>query len=328
MAVVYRMHVEEDEPALRKLWSEETGWDRLDAEAWNRRFRHTPLGPARFAVAEDAATGQLLAQLAFFPSLVSVDGQEVAAHRPFAPIIARAARGLFLTANPLEHPAVRLHRAAVDGLRAEGSRLLYTLPDPQWLLLARMLPAPALQIGSFPLWTLPLPLPAPLPLGAGYRADPADPCGDAVDRLWRRASALHGCLVVRDSRGLAWKVREAGCSVLGVERGGDLVGLVASRAKGERQWLVCDLLAADAGEALEATLAAVCNLAHSRSLVAGPDDSLRKVGVLATGVLEPVLRRLGFARDQYDFPLMVNVIDPSLDKQRVAPARWYVSPND
>jgi hypothetical protein len=328
MALVYRMHVKEDEPALIKLWSEETGWDQVDAEAWGNRFLRTPLGPGRFAVTEDTATHEILAQFAFIPSLVSVDGREISAYRPFAPIILKAARGLFLTPNFFEHPAVRMYREAVQALRNAGAQILYSVPDPQWLRLFGMAPAPTLQCTTFPLWSLKLPLPGALPLHSSYTVGPGELCGERVDKLWRRAAELHGCLVVRDSRGLPWKVGNGDYSLMGVKRDGDLIGLVASRPKGDSQWLICDLLTADAGDSLLATLTAVCNLAHSHSLAAGPENPIRKVAVLATSVLEPVLQRLGFASDNYDFPLMVHALDTSVCKEHVAPTRWYVSAND
>ena len=106
------------------------------------------------------------------------------------------------------------------------------------------------------------------------------------------------------------------------------MGLVASREKGDRQWLICDLLAADDGPALRATLAAAANVAHEESVARSGANELRKVAVLATSVMEPVVRSLGFMRDEYDFPLVVHVLDKSLPADDVRPERWYVSAND
>jgi hypothetical protein len=328
MAITYRMHVKDDEPALMKHWSEQSGWDHVNSEAWENRFLRTPLGPARFAVAEDASSQQILAQFAFIPSLVCVDGQEVAAYRPFAPIITKEARGLFLTPNFVDHPAVRMYREAVQDLKSTGTRLLYSVPDPQWLLLFGFAPVATLQCAKFPLWSLQLPLAEPFPLHCSYAVGPAELSSERLDKLWQRAAEVHGCAVVRDSRGMSWKVGNDGYMVVGVERNGELIGLVASRPKGDKQWLICDLLSVDSGESLLATLAAACNLAHAHALAASPEHPIRKVAVLATSGLTPVLQRLGFAPDTYEFPLMVHVLDPTLAKDVVAPTRWYVSAND
>ncbi|HEV7903616.1 MAG TPA: hypothetical protein VGO96_07235, partial [Pyrinomonadaceae bacterium] len=99
--------------------------------------------------------------------------------------------------------------------------------------------------------------------------------------------------------------------------------------KGDRQWLVCDVLAADAGESMSATLSAACNVAHGKSVAAAESDEvIHKVAILTTPVIEPIVRDLGFARDDYDFPLAVHILDESIAPEKVAPSRWYVSAND
>ena len=89
-------------------------------------------------------------------------------------------------------------------------------------------------------------------------------------------------MVVRNSKTLPWKLGDADYDVLVIERGGELVGLSASRRKGE-QWLICDVLARDLGDSLRATLAATVNLANVRApafnLAGKP---VPKVTVLAT----------------------------------------------
>jgi hypothetical protein len=328
MALQYRMSTEADEPALIRLWSEHGGWDRVDAEAWAHRLLRPPLGGAAIVVATDADSGEIQGQFAFIPSLVRVGAREVPALRPFAPIMHKDYRGSFLgtIVNPLQHPVVAMYRHGAEALRQRGFGLVYMMPDPSWALLFRLFPS--FRCGKFPLWSRPLPLPAPLPLGPGCTVSRLQPSGERVDRLWRSASQLHGATVVRDSRVLPWKIGSGDYEVLGVERAGELVGLVASRHKGERQWLIFDLLAADGEDALQATLSAACNLAHQRSVEADPGRPITKVAVLATPVLEAAVRGLGFARDAYDFYFAVQVLDPSLPRDDVAPARWYVSAND
>ena len=44
--------------------------------------------------------------------------------------------------------------------------------------------------------------------------------------------------------------------------------------------------------------------------------------------MEPIVSGLGFVRDEYDFPLVVHVLDESLRAEDVSPTRWYVSAND
>jgi hypothetical protein len=325
MQLTYRMATPDDHPALIRLWSEDGGWDRLEAEAWSDRLLRTPVGPSSFAVAEDPQTGELVGQFAFIPSMVAVDGDLFPAVRPFAPILLRSVRGRILSIDPRKSPVSAMYRLGIQELSARGPRVAYMIADPHWVLMMKF--NPNLKLHKFPLWSLPLPLSRPLPLGAGFDAAPLGPWDDRVDALWQAASRLHGCLVLRDTRALPWKVGRGDYEILCVERRGELVGLVASRCRGDAQWLLCDVLSADLGPSLRATLVAACNLAHAREPAPG-EPPLRKVAVLATPALEPALRELGFARDRYDFPLVMQRIDGSIEAARVDPARWYVSAND
>jgi len=326
LEIDYRLVREDDLPGVQRLWKEETSWGALAEEMWQRFVVEAPeWGGISGAIATDE-TGAIVGQLAFVPSLVWVDGREVRAFRPGAPIVSRSLR--FRSANPFNHPAVRMYNYAVKALRARGDGLIYMVPDPRWLRLFKMFPF--LRCGTFPLWQLPLPLGRPLSSGDGYSASRLTSFDDdRVDRLWDRARRLHGCLVVRDSRTLPWKLSEPGYEVVGVEHGGELVGLAAARRRGDRQWLLCDVVTADAGETMRETILAAVNVAHERALAAaGTSKPIRKVAVLATPLMEPALRGLGFLRDAYDFPLVVHVLDPSLTKHDISPARWYVSAND
>ncbi|HEU4453641.1 MAG TPA: hypothetical protein VFR81_11310 [Longimicrobium sp.] len=326
MGIKYRLVQKDDLPGVQRLWKEETNWGTLAEELWQRLVVDAPeWGGISGAVATDDS-GAIVGQFAFVPSLVWIDGREVRAFRPGAPIVSRSLR--FRGVNPLNHPAVAMYNYAVKALRARGDGLIYMVPDPRWLRLFKMFPF--LHCGSFPLWQLPLPLDRPLKPGDGYSAARLDAlAGERIDRLWERARRLHGCQVVRDSRTLPWKLSEPGYEVVGVERGGELVGLASARRRGDRQWLLCDVVTVDAGDALRETVLAAVNLGHERALeAAGTQKTIRKIAVLATPPMEPALRTLGFQRDAYDFPLIVHVLDPSLTKHDISPTRWYVSAND
>jgi len=322
----YRLVQEEDLPGVQRLWKEEAGWGTLADEMWRRYVVEAPMGGISGTVATDAEAGHIVGQFLFFPSLISVDGRELRAFRPGAPILAKSFR--FRSPNPFSHPIVAMYRYAVKALRARGDGLIYMVPDPRWMRLFKMFPF--LQTGSFPLWRMPLPLAASMALSEGFTAAPLTAWDERVDCLWETARKLHGCMVVRDSRTLPWKLGEAQHEVIAVERDGELVGLSASRQrKNEEQWLVCELLAADNGDALRATITSVVNVAHARALESlSSAKPIRKVTLLVTPLMEPVVRSLGFVRDQYDFPLVVHVLDESLRTEDVNPTRWYVTAND
>jgi hypothetical protein len=291
-----------------------------------------PFGKPAVVVATDGETGKAVGQFRFMPMRVSVNGRDVSAVRPFGTIVTKEAHEAAEARGVLDNPIAAMYLRAVEEFRARGVGLMYIVPDERWVGLfkrwASALRMFQIEYDSFPLWSLPLPLTSPLPLGEGFTAAPLAAWDERVDRLWESARRLHGCMAVRDADVLRWRLTQATYSVTAVERSGELVGLVASREKGDRQWLICDLLAADDGDALRATLAAAANVGHAEAVAHGSADGLRKVAVLATHVMEPAVRGLGFARDEYDFPLVVHVLDESLRAEDVSPARWYVSAND
>lgn len=331
MALTYRLFEESDLPGLKRLWEQETGWGTITDAMFRRHVLENPAGDVTVVIAADDHSGEILGQFVFSPSRVSVRGREVLAFRPAAPILSKAAR-VIRSPNPLHHPAAAMYHFAIQELRARGDGLIYMVPDPRWLRFFQMFPM--LHGGSQPLYSVPLPLvadpDASLPLGDGFSIAPA-PNWDAprIDALWQTWSRSHHCMVVRDSGVLPWKIGRGDYEITAVERGGDLVGLAAARQKGDRQYLICDILAADLGDALRAILTAVVHRAHAASVAASSTDHpIGKAAVLATPAMEPVVRALGFVRDAYDFPIVIHLLDASLDKNDVAPAHWYVSAND
>jgi hypothetical protein len=324
MALQYRLHEPEDLPALRALWEAETGWGSITDTMWRRYVEEHPAGGSAIVVATDRDSREIVGEFVFVPSLVWVQGREVRAFRPAAPIVSKRARGAF--ANPMHHPAVAMYNYAAKALRERGDGVIYMVPDPRWVRFLKMFPM--LAAGTFPLWQVPVPLDAPLALGDGHAAAPIAPDDPRVDALWASTREQYRCAVVRDARALGWRLGGGEYDVVGIERAGELVGLSASRAKGDRQWLICDVMARDEG-ALHAALAAAVNLGHARALADGDGPgAVRKATVLVTPRMEPVARALGFVRDAYDFPLMVHILDASLSKADLAPAHWYVSATD
>ncbi len=331
MSLNLKFHDVADLPGLERLWQDETDWGEQSAEL-KRWFMEAPFGKPSVVVASDGQTGKPVGQFRFMPMRISVNGRDVSAVRPFGTIVTKEAHEAAGARGVLDNPIARMYLRGADEFRARGAGLMYIVPDERWVGLfkrwALALKMFKIKYASFPLWSLPLPLTSGLlPLGDGFTAS-ALTNWDEVDQLWETSRQLHSCMAVRDAGALRWKLAQAIFTVTAIKRDGQLVGLVASREKGDRQWLICDLLAADDGAALRATLAAAANVAHDESLARSGANELRKVAVLATPVMEPAVRSLGFVRDDYDFPLVVHVLDKSLPADAVRPERWYVSAND
>jgi hypothetical protein len=325
MTLHYRLHRSEDEPQLLALWSEHSGWGAIDAEAWAHRLMHPPFGPASIIVGEDPADGKILAQFAFIPVLVQVGDREVIGTRPFAPIVSpeRQARGRSL--NPASHPALQMFLAGTDLLRARGDGLMYILPDPRWARVLR--PFPFIRTATFPLFSRRVPATALPPLPSGFTAEPITPHGAEVDALWARTRSSAPTMLVRDSRMLSWKIGSGDHTVLGIRAGGDLCALVAAKHKGDRQWLIGDLLATD-DSSRRAALIAACHAGDAAAREQTEGVPIAKLAILATPALQPLVESLGFARDDYTFTLAVRQLDDTLQKERLAPASWYVSATD
>lgn len=332
MGLTYEFHEDAMLPGLERLWREATDWGENTLDDLRPWFESAPFGKPSIVVANDERTGEMVGQFRFMPSRVSVNGKVVSAVRPFATIVTPAAHEAADIRSATDNPVAAMYLLAAREFAARGVGLIYIVPDQRWLGLfkrwASTLKFFRLDYGTFPLWSLPLPLQTPLPLGENFRAAPLAAWDERIDALWEKAARLHGCMMVRDAATLRWKLMQANYTTTAVWRDSELVGLVAARRKGDRQWLVCDMLAADANDSLRATLAAAVNAGHAEASHNQGEEVIRKVAVLVTTLIEPVARGLGFARDDYDFPLAVQVLDGSIATEDVALARWYVSAND
>jgi hypothetical protein len=293
---------------------------------WQEYVVEAPLGPPAGVLAVDRTTGEVVGQFPFIRALLQVEGRVHRAFRPAAPILSRRISGMLQLVNPFSHPVAEMYTRTLEVLKAEGAGVIYMVPDPRWVRFLKMFPG--LQSGKFPLYSLPLPLAAPLALPEGFRAQPIERFDERVDALWALASSQHPVALVRDAAALRWKVGRGDWEVLGVFSGDSLVGLAASRQKGDRQWLVGDVVASDLDRALRATLIAVALLADRRAKAASPEKPVHKVALAVTPALEPAVSAVGFRRDNYDFPLVVQTFGDGLPPESVAPPRWYISAND
>ncbi|NEQ04684.1 MAG: hypothetical protein F6K37_01350 [Moorea sp. SIO4E2] len=318
MNIIYRMYREADQADLISLWSEDSQWGKIDAQKWKDIFLRPSLEPAQIVVAEDSNIKQIVGQFAFIPWRTLFKGRTVMALRPFAPIIKKQYRGSLQT-------VIDMYRYGVQQLRSQY-QLLYMLPDPLWVPLFRRIPS--VVYSTFPLWGIPLPLNQPFTLPEGYTASLMEEWDERVDHLWTQASQLHEVMVVRNRTALMSKSKIFNSKVTAVEYKGELIGLGISGYKGDPQWLICDLLTVDTRDSLRATLMAVCNLAHTESLAPDLEKPLRRAAMLMTPSIEPIASSLGFSDGDYEFPMVVQILDSTLTKEDAAPKNWYVSAND
>lgn len=323
MELRYRLYTPDDVPLLSKLWQSSTEWGALTPEIVARHLENAPFGKPIVSVAENVTTGELVGQAALMASAVLVNGKVVTAFRPMAAILDPAVR--IRTLNPLHHPIFQLYRFGLEEMARRGDKLVFMLPDPRWRRAIQMFPG--VQQATFPLWSIQLPLSQPFVLRAGYEAAELTTWDERVDLVFEKAAAEYPCMIVRTAETFRKKSGPPEYEVLGVYRSGELVSVVASKQKGDRQWLICDLIAADQ-EAAGETLKAVCNFANERANDAHFSPPLQKAGILVVPKLLPIVQQLGFRRDKYDFHLFVKLFSSEFSQADVDPSRWYVSAND
>ncbi len=323
MSVNFRLHREDDIPALRRVWESSSNWGALSDDLWQRYVVDAPDGGPLICVATDESDVPIGA-MTFLRQRMWCGGREVLAARPAAPLVSDALRQRFRSLNPLDHPVVRMATHTQAILRAQGVAFTYMLPDPHWRMLFKLMPG--VMCTQFPLWSLPLPLHQPYALDDGYEATPLRSWGEPVDALWKQASARIGCGLMRDSARLQRYSGPPSYDVLGLYRAGALAGMVCARQHGDRQWLIGDLLAIDT-HAERQLLMAACNRAHdiARAGDAGP---LIKAALLVTHGLMQHVVPLGFQRDRYDFTLAIRQLTDAVSTAHLAGDRWYLSAND
>lgn len=328
MALIFRLAGEPDRDALVRFWCEHAGWDVIDRRVWEQRFVETPLGPASVVIAVRAQTEEIVGQFIFFPLKAVVEGKVLPAYRPFAPVINT---GAFKEGevNNFQDVLAGMYLHATQVLSAAGVALILMVPDPRWARIFQIFPG--FQTASFPLYSRAFSGEQPVPaLSAGYALEEIGRDDPGIDLLWDQARNLYPCMITRDRGTLHWKNSHRGYRYTGVTFGGRLVGLFVSLIKAaEKQWLLCDLLAADSGASLLNTLKAAIIRGYEDhlSLAAADRAGLGKIAVLATPLMRPMLEQLGFTPDNYRFTLVVHVLNDLLPEV-VAPERWYISAND
>ncbi len=326
--VSYRFATADDMDQIIQLWVEETEWGVFpfsDSERW----MNAPAGVPRTVVACDESAGTIVGQFGFVPTLILAGDRTLRGVRPHSTIVGKRLRDAISSWDPADQPGFAMYKFGLASFAAEGVQVVHMLPNPRWVRLFKVFPG--IQVAKFPLWSIPLPLRPTLTLPPGWTADKLTDWGDGVDRLWILSSSQYDCGVVRDSRLLEWKTSLEGSTVLAVRHDGELMGVVSVRMKGDRQWTISDMLTADAAAALNATLiaAVIEGARHAMSAAtSAPDDGPVKAAILATPLMEPALSRIGFLREKYLFPFVVQSLDKAVTEKMIAPGGWYLAATD
>lgn len=328
MKAEFRIGTAADIDSLVQFWNEHGGWDVIEREEWERRFFHTPLGPCPVVLACHKDTGALLAHFIFIPSLIHCNGRVLKALRPFAPVVSKEIRSALGLLTLVEY-ILKMYNYAVHHFSAQDIALFYMLPDPRWSKAFQVLPN--IQMAKFPLWSVKLNGERRMDLPEGHWFESLTPGDERIGRLWEKASLLYPCSIVRDATTLPWKLSHKKYRFFGIGAGGELVAACACFYRREdKQWLICDLLG-ESMEALRLMITVACAQAWAFKISLDDEEErarVAKVAILATPLLQTVTAGLGFAKDKYDFPIAVQLLNPTVSTQEAKPEKWYVSAHD
>jgi hypothetical protein len=206
MKLIYRTTTADDIDDLVQFWNQNSGWDLITRETWEKRFMSTPFGTPMIIVGIDTDQNEIIAQFIFVPVTVRVSGLElVKAYRPFGSVMKEDVRKKFGVASFLmnTHPIQKMYYKAVDELKGNGTKIMFLIPDPRWGKILKLMP---FQVTQFPLWSHPLPLEPEFPLPENIKVEQINADNAQIDSLWMSTSGNGHCSIVRNSKTFAWKL--------------------------------------------------------------------------------------------------------------------------
>lgn len=327
MKMSCRLYTPADTEKLIELWNENAEWGTITREDWEKVFYCTPYGPSTIVLAISKDTDEIVAQFVFIPVRISVQGTEVNAFKPCAPIVKKSVReemGLLTLFNYI----LKMYRFAVKHFVTEGVHLLYVMPDPRWVRGFQLIPG--MNLANFPLWCLTLENEITERLPLGYTLENISPSDPRINELWAKSSKLHDCSIIRDTTFFPWKLSHRDYKFVGITHEERIIGFAAFIYKDLiKGIIICDVLAEDES-ALKITLQAACAMVYrfKQSLPEAEQSICEKVSILATPLIQKVVTELGFHKNNYKFSLGVHVLNKVILKKNVKPENWYVSAND
>ena len=328
MKINCRLYTPSDIDKLVGLWNENAEWGLIDEEQWKKVFYNTPFGASTIVLATSKDDpNNILAQFVFIPTRISVKGVEIKAYKPCAPIVKKNTREEMGLATLFTF-ILKMYKYATKHFIDQGIYLLHIMPDVRWVRGFQMIPG--IQVAHFPLWCLPLDKDISENLPTGYALEEISPSDPRIDELWTRSAKLHDCGIVRDTSFFPYKLSHRNYRFVAITNDSRLIGFAVFIYKDViKGIIICDVLAEDE-EALALTIKVTCASASGfrHALPEKEQANCEKVSILATPLIENIVKQLGFEKNKYRFSLAVHVLGKGLSKKELNPERWYVSAND
>jgi hypothetical protein len=308
--LTYRLHRDEDIPALLRLWEENTDWGQLTDEQWRKWYVNTPHGPCLIPVAVDEA-GTIRGQAVFTPARLAFGDEELKVLRISAPILQKQLRAI-----QRPHPALCLYDVAMEAASAQGYRLFYAYPDQSLAPFFRHIKnVRLLELNSVVCdWNSEGP-----PIGRELSVTPATRFGDEYQHLWDESRSAFP-IAVGITRSPEWlRYRNGGRLALEVrDVRQNLVGYVAFRTRTD---LLNDCVARTSEELTDVLSAAI------RWLGKQPDRP-KLVKAMASPIIWPALEAAGFTPEKFKFLFAYCALDPGLRIEAFDLDSWHLMPGD
>lgn len=332
MNIVYRNFTADDIDQIIKFWNENSGWETtLDRDEFNRRFCSSFAGDPIIMIAIDNDTPEIVGLFCFIPLFVTVNNKEGKCYRPFGAVFRESFRAKFGLGSFLagSHPLQKLYKKGTELAMDQNAIITYMIPDPRWGKILKTMP---FELCQLPLWSHKLPLDEK-DLDFPIDIRNIDLTSGDIDNLWIQSSKEGLCTLTRNAKFYQWKIALSHdrYKLRGVYDDDRLIGLFTFHFKpSEHQWIIGDILTLDNDESLTLTLLAACSTIQKEYLqIEVKPDKTYKAAILATPLIEGMVKKIGFYKDNYNFTLAVHLLDKKrISKSTVAPENWYVSAND
>jgi hypothetical protein len=317
-SLTYRLFEPGDLPGLLRLWEEHSGWGAITEEQWRQWFLDTPYGPSLISVAIDK-DGTVAGQTAFMPARLDGAGHQLRALRVNAPILRQELRSANL--RQPKHPVVQMLLTGIEGARNSGFEIIYGFPEHAWLPFFRWMRRVGLpNFAEAEYDCMTLTVNADSFSHSDLALQEVTTFGDEYDQLWADAQRSFPlcCGVIRSSQWMNF--RNGGRTTIEVRQPGtyELVGYAAFKRQTN---LLADTLARNPVDLVRVLRAAIGYLGSS----AGKEI---KTSAMATPMLLPALKTLGFSATDYKFAFVCNSIGDHLPEVMHMPGQWYVTPGD
>lgn len=323
--LTYRLYQDKDLPQVLRLWEQSSGWGAITEEQFSRWYLKTPYGPCIIVVATDD-TDAVIGQLVFTPSLVHIDGKNVNALRAQAPILEENFQNVRLTHE--DHPIYALFREGITTATRQGYSLVYLFPASGWTPILKSLPKhglPEMQPTAFSCFTISLQDESTYnnDYGDQYVTIQSTKFGEEYDQLWNDAAEQFPitCGVVRNADWLNWKLGRFSVFEIRNTNTKRLNGYVAVKRD---SGLIVDMLSKTKQD-LVTNLNLVVGALHQSN----PDritTNWTELKGMYSSMFQILFQQLSTIN--FSFAFGCCSLTAAIKPEQIAPARWYMMPND